>query len=343
MKIYFFESNPADEEALRRLIDENTDLKSSQVEAIFVAEPLSAATVAKALDAEVISTFMHSALDATVLSQLAKVKLIVTRSTGFDHIDLAKTHEMGITVCNVPAYGSRTVAEYAFSLILGLSRKTFAATQQIKNKHDFSITGFEGFNLQGKTLAIIGTGRIGLNVAKIAKGFEMNVLGFDAFPNTAAATEIGFTYADLDTVLAAADVITVHVPYMQSTHHLLNDAAFGKMKKGVLLVNTARGEVIETEALIRALDAKIVASAGLDVIEGERDLADEWLLVASQQGPSEKSERILLEDHILIDRPEVYITPHIAFFTKEAKHEILQTTITNIAAFSKGASVNVVK
>ncbi len=351
MKIYFFESNQSDEVALRQLITQDADLNAQHVETVFISEPLTVATVSKAVDADVVSTFVHSVVDTSVLSQLPKTKLITTRSTGFDNIDLIKAKELGITVCNVPAYGSRTVAEYAFSLILGLSRKTFSATLQIKNRHDFSMAGFEGFNLQGKTLGIIGTGRIGLNVAKLGRGFDMKILGFDAFPNVAVATEIGFTYVDFDTLLSSSDVISIHVPYMKSTHHMLNDAVFSKMKKGMVLVNTSRGEVIDTEALIRALDAKIVAAAGLDVIEGERDLADEWMLVGQKNAPAGadiadthiKAYKTLLEDHILIDRPEVFITPHIAFFSVEAKHEILQTTISNISGFTKNIPVNTVK
>ena len=344
MKIYFFETDATDEAVLRKLIDVN-GAAGQIIEAVFSSAPLNKEIANTAVDADAVSIFTKSMVDAAVLEKLTKIKFIGVRATGFDNIDLDVAASRNIIVSNVPAYGSRTVAEFTFSLILGLSRKTFAATRQIKERHDFAIADFEGFNLQGKTLGIVGTGRIGLNVAKIAKGFDMNVLGFDAFPNATAAKEIGFTYGDFDSVLAASDIISVHVPYMKTTHHLLNDAAFAKMKKGAILINTSRGEVIDTEALMRALDAKIVSAAGLDVIEGERSLADEWSM-SDRVGASEvfdsKAYKTMLEDHMLMDRPEVYITPHIAFFSREAKQEILKTSADNIAGFLKNAPINVV-
>jgi len=349
MKVYFFETPADDEAALRDYIAKEPALSgasaSTPLELIFSPAPLTRENAALAADADVVSVFVHSIVDAAALDSMPKAHLLVTRSVGFDHIDLVRAAARDLTVCNVPAYGARPVAEFTFSLILGLSRHTFAATRQVKDRHDLSQLGLEGFNLYGKTLGIIGTGRIGLNVAKIAKGFGMKVLGFDRFPNQSAAQEIGFAYADLEQLLGESDIITLHAPYTKETHHLINKDSITKIKKGALLVNTARGELIDTEALIYALDQKIVAAAALDVIEGERDMTDEWSLIAHDKMPTNDAARLkmLLEEHMCIDRPEVFITPHIAFYTVEAKQEILQTTAAAIAAFAQGAPINIIK
>jgi D-lactate dehydrogenase len=177
-------------------------------------------------------------------------------------------------------------------------------------------------------------------VIKIAKGFEMNVLGFDAFPKKELETTLGFKYVPLEELLSKSDVITLHVPYNQDTHHLLNEKNMGQIKKGAILVNTARGEVVDTQSLLKAINDGVVSAAGLDVLEGERQMKDETGMLATGKTADFKT---LLENHVLIDLPQVAITPHIAFFTKEAKREILQTSVDNLLSFSQGKPINTVK
>ena len=308
----------------------------------FIAEPLSIDNISEAADAEIITVFINSQVTADVIDRLPNLKLIVTRSTGFDHIDTSHAKSKGIAVCNVPAYGSRTVAEFAFALMLGLSRKVVEASMQVEQQNNWDVNSFEGFNLQGKTLGIVGTGRIGLNAAQIAKGFDMTILAFDAFPNQDKATQYGFTYAaTLDEVLSQSDVVTLHVPALPETKHMINKANISKFKKGALLINTARGDVVDPEALLQGLNDGTLGGAGLDVLAGEQDLKEEAELMASNKLNLEQM-RTLLEDHMLLNHPKVLVTPHIAFNTTESRQEIIDTTLKNIASFGSGQQQNVV-
>jgi D-lactate dehydrogenase len=198
-----------------------------------------------------------------------------------------------------------------------------------------------GFELYGKTLGIVGTGRIGLKVAEIAKGFGMRILAYDTVPNAPQAQAIGFSYVSLDELLSRSDIVTLHVPYNTETHYLINKDNIGKFKPGALLVNTARGEICDTEALLFGIQEKILAGVALDVVEGERDLKEESQFFVERDTMALDPERIkrLLEDHILMGRPEVFITPHIAFFTAEAEHEIILTSIANIVSFLKDQTI----
>ncbi len=340
MKNIFYETTAEDQESLKNLMSESPELKDANV--VFVAEKFSQNNIADAADADAIGVFVNSEVRQAHIDQLPNLKLIVTLSTGFDHIDWQYAQSKNIVVSTVPAYGSRTVAEFTFALMLGVSRKAMAAYRQIKNNHDFSIANFEGFNLQGKTLGIVGTGKIGQNVAKIAKGFEMNIIGFDAFPNQKAADELGFKYLPLEELLAQSDVVTLHVPYNKDTHHLINTSNIGKFKPGALLINTSRGEVAETEAILQGLKNNILGGVGIDVIEGERQLMDEWSILSPDSG-HEEHLKTLLEDRVLIEHPQVAYTPHIAFFTKEAKHEIVKVTVENVLGFLHGQPQNLAK
>ncbi len=305
------------------------------------SETLSMETVSLSKDAEIISVFVNSVIDTALLDALSSVKLIITRSVGFDHIDVAYAKTKGITVCNVPGYGSRTVAEFTFALLLSLSRKVTASSEQIKLKNDWDMSHFEGFDLYGKTLGVVGTGRIGQNVIQIAKGFNMNVIATDAFPNYDKAHELGFKYSSLNELLAVADVVTLHVPATPETHHLINSENIKLFKPGALVINTARGDVIDPEALIYGLNEKILGGAALDVLEGEHELKEESeFLMAGHPGPEQL--KILLEDHVLMDYDNVIITPHIAFNTKEARKEIINITLKNIEQFINGEPQNVV-
>lgn len=339
MKIVFYETTQEDQASLETLLSQNKILAGAETN--FFTDTINSTNLAAASDADVIGIFYKSLIHEEQLARMPQLKLIATMSTGFDHIDLAAAASRGVAVANVPAYGSRTVAEFTFALMLGLSRKTFAAYRQLKEGLGFTISQFEGFNLQGKTLGIVGTGRIGQNVAKIAKGFDMRVLAFDAYPNQQAAAEIGFSYLPLPELLGQSDIVTLHVPYSKDTHHLINSNNIANFKKGALLINTSRGEVVETEAILHGIQQGILAGVGLDVIEGERQLMDEWSALSEQQNQTQL--KTLMEDHLLIGLPQVAYTPHIAFFTKEAKQEILNTTVENMASWIAGTPKNLIK
>ena len=280
-------------------------------------------------DAEVLSVFVNHPVDAAQMDKYPKLKLIATRSTGVDHIDVQEAKKRNISVASVPGYGANTVAEFAFTLILALSRKVCDAHKQVTETGSFSQKGLTGFDLAGKTIGVVGCGKIGQHTARIAKGFGMHVLVSDAFKNDALAKEIGFTYAELPELLGASDIISLHVPYMKETHHLINMGNIGQIKKGAYLINTARGAVVETAALVKALEDGVLAGAGLDVLEEEGDMQDEMHLLSGLH-PKEEELKVVLENHYLIDHPRVIITPHIAFDTREAIERILDTTVENI-------------
>ncbi len=290
--------------------------------------------------AEVLCVFAGDQINEEVFNRLPKLRLIATRSTGFDHIDLAGAKARGVTVVSVPTYGENTVAEFAFALILALSRKICDAHERVKEEHSFTLEGLAGFDLAGKVLGLVGCGHIGAHMARMAKGFAMEVIVFDTHQDAALATELGFSYASLPEVLARADIISLHVPYLPTTHHLINAEAFGRMKPGAYLINTARGGVVDTEALVDALKNGSLAGAGLDVLEEEGDMQDEIALLHGH--PKEEELKIVLANHYLTGHPRVIITPHIAFDTQEAKQRILDTTASNILAYFAGTPQNVV-
>ena len=243
------------------------------------------------------------------------------------------------SVVSVPFYGENTVAEFAFALLLTLSRKTYDAYDRIAETGSFSQEGLRGFDLKGKTIGVIGTGHIGLNIVSMAKGFNMNIIAFDPFPKEEKAQELGFSYVSLDELLAGSDVITIHTPYTDSTHHMINTGNIEKIKKGAYLINTARGAVIETQAIVEALEKNILSGAGLDVLEEEGDMKDEITLLNSKHPKLEELKNVL-SNHYLIDHPRVIITPHIAFNTDEAIKRILDTTADNINSFVNGEIKN---
>jgi D-lactate dehydrogenase len=311
---------------------------------VTICEGKLADNIEKAKDADVVSGFISSVVDKNIIDQLPNLKFIATRSTGFDHIDVAYCQTKGIQVSNVPAYGSHTVAEFSFGLLLSLSRKIFEAGRQLKEEGDFSISQLEGFDLFGKTFGVIGTGRIGKNSIKIAKGFGMNVVAYDLHPDMTFAKENDFTYKSLAEVLASSDALTLHAPYTKENHHLINKENVSMMKKGIYLINTARGELVDTDALIWGLKEGIIAGAGLDVMEGERELKDEMEILASEEKSGMvKDYKTLLEDRVLIEMPNVIITPHVAFYSKEAQFEIIKISVENVKGFISGVAQNLVK
>lgn len=298
---------------------------------LFFKEDLSLENAYKVKQVQVISIFIYTHITKALLAKMPKLKMITTRSTGFDHIDLAACAKKKICVCNVPTYGENTVAEHAFALMLALSRNVHKAYLKTL-RQDFSIEGLKGFDLKGKTLGVVGAGYIGLHVIRIAKGFGMEVLTFDLNKNKFLAEVLGFTYVPLEDLLRRSDIITLHVPYNKYTHHLINKGNIKLIKKGAILINTSRGAVVDTDALLEALDKKILAGAGLDVIEGEELIMEEKQLLYDPT----KTEALgnLVKDHILLSKDNVVFTPHIAFYSQEALERILETTAENILAFA---------
>ncbi|MDO9223321.1 MAG: hydroxyacid dehydrogenase [Caulobacter sp.] len=293
-------------------------------------------------DAEAITTFIKSDLRGTTLRHMPGLKLIATRSTGYDHIDLHYCRAAGIAVCNVPDYGDHTVAEHAFALLLALTRHIVDAAERTR-RGDFSRAGLRGMDLAGKTLGVIGAGRIGRRAITIGRGFGMEVLACDLRPDPSVAQALGFRYADLDEVLRGADVLTLHVPGGVGSSHLISDDEFAAMRPGALLVNTARGGVVDPEALVRALASGKLGGAALDVLPEESVIGDEAEIFRTGHSPVDPgSLRTILANHALLRFPNVIVTPHIAYDTREALERIVATTVANIEAFARGAPGNLV-
>lgn len=332
MRIAIFETEPreaADFSALRA----GHDLSLTE-------RTLQSGNAAEYADAEIVSVFIYSKLDSKTLEQLPQLKLIATRSTGYDHIDTAWCAEHGITVCNVPIYGENTVAEHVFALLLAISHRLREAMERARSGR-FSPQGLEGFDLQGKTLGVIGTGSIGQHVIRIAKGFAMEVVAFDLKPDAAAAGDLDFRYVSMEELLAVADIVTLHVPALPQTENMIDAAAFARMKPGAVLINTARGSIVDPRALIEALTSGKLSAAGLDVLPDEPSIREEAELISSIY-EKKRDIRDLVASHVLLNMPNVVVTPHSAFNSREAIGRIGVTTVSNIVSFLGGEPVNVV-
>lgn len=332
MKIAFFETKDWEKKYLKK------QLKEHALE--FSPGPLTGEAAARIKTVDVLSVFIYSKVSAPLLRKLPRLKFIATRSTGFDHIDLKECVKRKIPVSTVPFYGENTVAEHTFGLILALSRNIHKAYMKTL-RYDFDIEGLKGFDLKGKTLGVVGAGGIGLNVIRIARGFDMNVLAYDTQPNKILAEVLRFRYTDLPELFGSSDIISLHVPYNKKTHHLINKETIHQIKKGAILINTARGGVVDTEALLEALDKEILCGAGLDVLEGEELIKEEQQILEDQSTVETLGK--VVRDHILLRRENVVFTPHIAFYSQEALERILETTIQNIRAFAAGRPQNVVQ
>ncbi|HEY4501292.1 MAG TPA: NAD(P)-dependent oxidoreductase [Candidatus Paceibacterota bacterium] len=332
MKIHYFSGEAWEEEFVK------TKLPNEEI--IFHEGSLASFPDLSDQEAEVLCSFIESKIGEDEMKRFQALKLIATRSTGYDHIDIAAAKARGVAVANVPFYGEHTVAEFAFALLLALSRRIIDADESVRDG-TFSPTGLRGFDLSGKTIGVVGCGHIGAHVIRMANGFGMKVLGFDVNRNDDLAHTLNFTYATLPELLATSDIVTLHVPYNAHTHHLINRENIGTFKKGSYLINTSRGAVVETDALVEALKSGILAGAALDVLEEEGELNDEAMLLTSPH-PNESAIKIALENHYLIQHPRVIVTPHLAFNTQEAVERILNTTIENIKNFASGSPTNIV-
>lgn len=289
--------------------------------------------------AEIISVFVSHQCKEAELNKLPNLKLIAARSTGFDYVDVPTARARGIEVVYVPSYGENTVAEFAFALLLSLSRKIPEAHEQVTETGSFSQTNLQGFDLKGKTIGVIGTGRIGAHMIKMAKGFEMEVVAYDPFPKSGLDQELGFRYVGFEELLSLSDVISLHAMLAESTRHMINENSIYHIKRGAVLINTARGGLVQTSALVKALEEGIISAAGLDVLEEEGDMQDEMKLLDNPHPKLEELQNVLANNY-LINHPRVIVTPHIAYNTKEAVNRILDTTILNILSFIKGEIKN---
>lgn len=293
-------------------------------------------------DIEIVSVFHVSDLSKEVLKKMPKLKMIATRSTGFNHIDLSYCKTKKIIACNVPTYGRRTVAEHTWGLILTMTRNIYEAIHRTKHEGLYNLIGLQGTDVFGKTLGIIGLGEIGMTVLKIAKGFGMDVIVYTRTHDEELAQEYEFEYVDtVDELLQKSHIITLHLPLNKHTKHIINKKNVHKIKEGAFLVNTARGGLIETEAILHGLEEGNLAHVALDVLENEVEFQEEADLLSAHFRKKVDYENLVL-DHVLMRHPKVIVTPHTAFNSSEARLRILGTTFDNINAFTDGKPQNVI-
>lgn len=286
---------------------------------------LNAETAATAKNAKAVCIFVNDRADRQVLQTLTSlgVKLIAQRCAGFNNVDLNAANELGLSVVRVPAYSPHAVAEHAVGLLLTLNRKIHRAYNRVR-EHNFALNGLVGFDIAGKTVGIVGTGKIGKVAAQIFRGFDANVVAYDPFPDAAWSREKNIRYVPFDELLASSDIVSLHLPLTPETKHLLRADTFGKMKRGVFIINTSRGKLIHTAALIEALKSGQVGGVALDVYEEEEGIFFE-----------DHSEDVALDEILarLLTFPNVLITSHQAFLTEEALREISRVTTENLLNF----------
>ena len=329
MKIAFFSAHDFEKGAF----DDYNARKGHELH--YLAEHLNEDTAKLAAGFDCVCVFVNDVLNVAVIDQLAGlgVKLIAARSAGFNHIDLEAAKRNHVSVVRVPAYSPFAVAEHAVAMILTLNRKTHLAYNRVR-EGNFALQGLLGFDLHGKTIGVIGTGKIGQVFARIMLGFGCEVLAFDVAPNV-SVREMGVSYQALPDVLRKSDIISLHCPLLAATHHMINADSLGKMKPGGMLINTSRGGLVDTPAVIEALKSGHLGNLGLDVYEEEADLFFEDL-----------SGQVLQDDVFarLLTFSNVLITGHQAFFTIEALQGIAMTTLDNVSEFEQtGESKNLIR
>lgn len=320
-KITFFDTKPYDKEIYKPLAEKmGFDIR-------FVFYHLTEDNILLAQDADVVVIFVNDILNEKVINKLYSygVKLVALRCAGFNNVDIRAAQDK-IKVVRVPAYSPNAIAEHTVALMLSLNRKIHRAYFRTRDAN-FSLNGLMGYNLNGKTAGVIGTGKIGKALIKILRGFEMEVLAYDPFPDEKYAAKLGYTYTDLDSLFQQSDVISLNCPLTRETKWLIDKDAIDSMKEGVMIINTGRGKLIKTLDLIDGLKSGKVSAAGLDVYEEENEFFFEDL-----------SDQVLEDDVLarLLTFNNVIVTSHQAFFTKEAFMNIANTTLTNIKDFIEG-------
>ncbi|MGL4605046.1 MAG: 2-hydroxyacid dehydrogenase [Iodobacter sp.] len=322
MRIAVFDSKRYDRASLNRAN------KQHGHELVFFEDRLSIQTAALAAGCEVVCPFVNDRVDAATLKQLSKlgVKLVALRCSGVNSVDLAAAAEAGILVTRVPAYSPEAVAEHVFALLLTLSRKTHRAYNRVR-EGNFSLDGLVGFNLHGRTFGVIGAGKIGAATMAIAHGFGCKVIAFDRFPSPERAKELGCEFVSFKELLAQSDIISLHTPLTPETGHMINAQTLAEMKPGAVVINTSRGGLIDTSALLAALKSGQIGGVGLDVYEYEEGVFFEDLSGSA------------LEDDVLARLttfPNVMITSHQGFLTNEALENIADTVLCEVSAYARG-------
>ncbi|MBA4137368.1 MAG: hydroxyacid dehydrogenase [Opitutus sp.] len=322
LRVAFFDTKPYDREYFAHApATAGLDLR-------FLDHRLSESTVATAESAGAVCCFVNDRLDRATLTHLQQtgVRHVALRCAGFNNVDLAAAKELSLTVTRVPAYSPHAVAEHTIALLLTLNRKIHRAHNRVREQN-FSLSGLVGFDLHGKTAGIVGTGKIGKIAAEILRGFGMRVLACDPFPDASWAAQHRVSYVSKAELFAASDVISLHSPLTPETHHLVNEPSLAAMKRGAYLVNTSRGKLIDTAALIEALKSGRVGGVALDVYEEEEGVFFE-----------DHSDRVLADDELarLLTFPNVLITAHQAFLTREALAEIARVTTENLQRHAAG-------
>ena len=323
MKVVVFSTKPYDRQFLEEACGQFPH------ELTFLETRLTTQTAELAKGFGAVCVFVNDQLDAQVLEVLARagVQVVALRCAGFNNVDLATAQAKGIRVVRVPAYSPHAVAEHAVGLILTLNRKLHRAWARVRDGN-FSLGGLLGFDLFGRTVGVVGTGTIGSEFAKIMAGFGCRLVGYDKAPSP-PNRELGLEYVDLPKLFAESDIISLHCPLTPETHHLIDAAAIEQMKHGVMIINTSRGAVVDTQAVIAGLKSGQIGHLGLDVYEEEADVFFEDL-----------SNEVIPDDTLarLLTFPNVMITGHQAFFTREALQCIAETTLGNISAVERGVN-----
>ncbi|MGF1731001.1 2-hydroxyacid dehydrogenase [Photobacterium kasasachensis] len=321
MKVAVFSTKKYDQKSFE-IINDNY-----QHELAYFDFRLTVQTAKMAQGFEAVCAFVNDDLSQPVLNELANngIRLIAMRCAGFDKVDLEAAKQLGIQVVRVPAYSPEAIAEHTLGLMLSLNRRIHRAYQRTRDAN-FSLEGLTGFNFHGKSVGVIGTGKIGIATIRILKGLGMNILAYDPYENP-IAIELGVTYTSLDDIYRQSDVITLHCPMTQENHHMLNADAFAKMRDGVMIVNTSRGELLNSKDAIEALKSSKIGSLGIDVYENEKDLFFE-----------DKSNDVIKDDVFrrLSACHNVLFTGHQAFLTEEALGNIADTTLNNITQYATG-------
>lgn len=301
----------------------------ADLELIFLETTLNDKTVELAEGSSAVSVFSKDDVSAPILQRLQQlgVGLICLRSAGYNNVDLATAQQLGIKVARVPAYSPHAIAEHTIALILALSRKFIQSNQRVKN-YNFSLDGLTGFNLGEKIVGIIGTGKIGAATIQMLHGFGSQILAYDINPNPILREQFGVQYTTLNQLIKQSDIISLHVPLLAATEYLINAQRISQMKRGVLIINTGRGKLLDTKAAIAALKTGHIGALGLDVYENEKPYFFE-----------DHSDEIMQDDTLarLMTFPNVLLTGHQAFLTETALSNIADTTIENILAFKKAA------
>lgn len=334
-RIAFFDVTPKERLSFERYFS------GKQFELMLFSEPIQKVPLYDYKEASIISVFTTSKVDKEIISHLPKLKFVCCRSTGVDNVEVKYAHKKGVAISNVPGYGQTTVAEYAFMLMLALVRKLPASLNAVKDGQ-INHQRLTGFTLHGRVLGVVGSGKIGMAVIKLAKAFGMHVIAFDPFPNKAAEKELGFSYLPLPQLLRSADIVSLHAPLTKDNFHLINAKALSLMKEEALLINTARGELVDTPALIDALKNNQLAGAALDVVEGET-MYDVDIEMELLRNNPKQAQNLIAELDVLSKLGNVILTPHNAFNSREALSFIRKTTALNIQGFLAGKPQNIVK